>query len=91
MENGTRLDGYLALLEIRKKAYYRNAFITGGLFVLAILLTTGTLLFTEWNGRSIWLMGLFDVLFTVDFLMSWARYEITNKNIELLNNFQIRA
>ncbi len=91
MENPNRLDGYLALLEIRKKAYYRNVFIAGGLFLLTILSTTGTLLLTDWNERSIWLMGLFDVLFTVNFLMTWARYEITSENIELVKNLQVRV
>ncbi len=86
MENVNRLDSYLALLEIRKKAYYRNVIWVGGLFILAILSTTGTLLLTEWNSRSIWLMSVFDILITMSFLMTWARYEITNKNIELLKN-----
>ena len=90
MENTDRLDNYLALLEIRKKAYYRNVFFAGGLFVLVILATTGTLLLTDWNSRSIWLMGLFDVLFTMNFLIAWARYEITRQNIELVKNLQVR-
>ncbi len=91
MENMDRLNNYLALLEIRKKAYYRNAFFAGGLFVLVILATTGTLLLTDWNTRSIWLMGVFDVLFTVNFLMAWARYKITRANFDLLKNLQVRA
>jgi hypothetical protein len=91
MENANRLGSYLALLEIRKKAYRRNAFIAGGVLLLAILSTTGTLLLTDWNERSIWLMGVFDVLFTVNFLMTWARYEITNENIELVKNLQVRV
>ncbi len=31
---------------------------------------------------------MFVVLFTVNFLMAWARYEITKENIELVNNLQ---
>ncbi len=88
MENMDRLDGYLVILEIRKKALYRNVFIAGGLFLLVILTTTGTLLLTAWNIRSIWLMGVFDVLLTMNFLMAWARYEITRDNIELVKNIQ---
>ena len=91
MENVNRLDGYLALLEVRKKAYYRNVFIAGALFLLAILSTTGTLLLSDWNERSIWLMGVFDILFTVNYLMTWARYEITRENIELVKNLQVRV
>lgn len=89
MENANRLDGYLALLEIRKKAFHRNVFIAGGLFLFAILSTTGSLLLTDWNARSIWLLGVFDVLFTANFLMTWARYEITRENIELVKNIRL--
>jgi hypothetical protein len=91
MEGADRLDNYLAILEIRKKAYYRNVFIVGGMFFLAILATTGTLFLTDWNVRSLWLMGIFDVLFTVNFVMTWTRYEITRENIEMLKNLQIRG
>jgi hypothetical protein len=86
MENANRLSSYLVLLKTRQKAYYRNVIIAGGLFLLAILATTATLLLTEWNERSIWLMGIFDVLFIVNFLTAWARLEITKQNIELVNN-----
>ncbi len=91
METVDRLAGYLSILEIRKKAYYRNVFIAGGFFLLAILSTTGILFLTDWNARSIWLMGVLDVLFTVNFLMTWARYEITRENIEMLKNLQVRV
>ncbi len=90
MENADRLSGYLGLLKIRQKAYHRNVIFAGGLFLFAILATTATLVLTEWNERSIWLMGMFDVLFMASFLMAWARHEITKENIELLNNLQIR-
>ncbi len=89
MGNTNRLDGYLAVLKVRRKAYRRNVFIIGGVFVLAILSTTGTLLLTDWNERSIWLMGVFDVLFTISFLMTWTRYHVTNENIELVKNLRV--
>ena len=87
MEKADRLSDYLVLLKIRQKAYYRNVIIAGGLFLIAILSTAATLLLTEWNERSIWLMGMFDVLFIVNFLMVWTKLEITKQNIELVNNF----
>lgn len=90
MESKEHLGNYLVLLKIRQKAYHRYLIIAGGLFFMAILLTTATLLFTEWNVRSIWLMGIFVVLFTMGFLMAWARLEIIKENIELLNNLQQR-
>jgi len=90
MENVDHLSDYLVLLRIRQKAYHRNVIFAGGLFLFAILSTTATVLFTEWNERSIWLMGIFDVLFTISFLMAWARYEITKENIELVNNLRVQ-
>lgn len=86
MENADRLTNYLILLKIRRKAYHRNGVITGGMLLFAILATTVTLLLTEWNERTIWLMGILDVSFIVNFLMAWARSEITKDNIELINN-----
>jgi len=90
MENTDQLDNFLALLIIRRKAFYRNIYIAGGLLFIAFLSTTGTLLLTEWNVRSIWLMGVLDVLFTINFMMTWARYQITHENIELLKNLRPR-
>lgn len=90
MEHTNRLDDYLALLYVQKKAYHRNVFIVGGLFLFSILLTTGTLLLTNWNERSIWLMGMFDILFAMGFLMTWTRYKITNEHIHLVKNLQLR-
>lgn len=90
MEHANRLNDYLTLLEIQKKAYYRNVFIVGGLLLFSILCTTGTLLLTNWNERSIWLMGVFDVLFAMSFLMTWTRYEITSEHIKLVKNLQVR-
>ena len=86
MENVNRLDRYLALLEIRKKAYHRNVIIVGSLFALAILHTSGIILFTEWNERSIWLMGILDLLIALGFFTTWVRHEVIISSIELLRN-----
>jgi hypothetical protein len=90
MENTGRLNDYLALLKIRQKSYQRNVIIAGGLFLFALLSTTATLLLTEWNERSIWLIGMLDVLFFISFLIAWVRFEITNAHIELISSFYIR-
>ena len=90
MENAEHLSSYLVILKICQKAYYRNLILAGGLLVMTFLATTATLLFTEWNARSIWLMGMFDGLILIGFLMAWTRLEITKENIELLNNLQQR-
>jgi hypothetical protein len=89
MENTDRLDNYLVLLKIRRKAFRRDTLFIGGLLFIAFLATTGTLLFTEWNVRSIWLMGVMDVLFTITFFMTWARYQITIEKIDLINNLRV--
>jgi hypothetical protein len=86
MENTDRLTDYIALLNIRQKAYHRNLIFAVGLFAMTILMTTATVLFTEWNARTIWLMGIFNVLFTVNLLMAWARREITKEKIDLVSN-----
>ncbi len=90
MENADRLSGYLALLKIRQKACHRNMIIAGGLFLFAIFSTSATVVLTDWNERSIWLMGMFDVPFIVNFLMTWTRLEITKEAIELVNNLQFQ-
>jgi len=90
MESTDRMSNYLVLLKIRQKAYHRNMLLTGGLFLFAILSTTGMGLLTEWNTRSVILMALFDFLFVVSFLMAWARLEITKDAIQLVNNLLIR-
>ena len=88
MEKADRLAGYLSILEIRKKAFHRNLFIAGGLFLLAILATSATLLLTDWNVRTIWLLGIFDVVFTISYIMTWVRYETTRRTMELVKNLQ---
>jgi hypothetical protein len=85
MEKADRLSGYLDLLKIRRKAYLRNVYFSGGVFLFALVSTSATVLLTEWNSRSIWLMGIFDILFILSFLMAWARFEIVNGKIELVN------
>ena len=90
MEKTDRLMGYLTLSKIQQKAYLRNLWIIGGLLLFTFLSTTATLLFTEWNARSIWVMGLFDALIMISFLMAWTRLEIVRKNIDLVNYLQLR-
>ena len=89
MENIDRLNSYLDLLKIRQNAYHRNVIITVGLFLLAMLSTTGELFLTEWNVRSVFILAIFDVLFASNFIMAWARLEITKQNIELVNNIRL--
>lgn len=88
METTNRLTQYLALLQIRQKAYRRDVILFGVFWLAAILVTTALLLFTAWDARSIWLMGVFDVFFTVSFIMAWARFTMNKQTIELLNNLQ---
>jgi hypothetical protein len=83
-----QFTGYLELLEIRQAAFHRNVIIAGGLFLFSILSTVGFGLLTGWSGRSTYIMGGFDVLLIVNFIMAWSRLEIVKGNIELMNNLQ---
>ena len=90
MVSTEQLTNYLTLLMIRQSAYRRNLYIAGGLFLFVVLATLGMGLLTEWNVRSFYIMGAFNVLFIVNFLMAWARLEIVKGNIELIKNLQIQ-
>ena len=90
METTDRLGNYLSLLKIRQRALRRNAVIAGCVFLFALVATSATLLFIDWNVRGIWLMAMFDVLFLVAFLTAWARNAITKESIELLNQLRIK-
>ena len=85
-----RLTAYRNILKVRESAYRRNLFIAGGFFLFAIFSTLGMGLLTGGDGRSIYLLAGFDVLFIVNFVMAWARLEIVKGNIELIDNLQNR-
>jgi hypothetical protein len=91
MGNVDRLGDYLVLLQIRQKAYQRNVVISGAMFLFAVGASTATLLFTEWNVRTIWLMGLFDVLFFSFYLTSWTKREIIKQNLELAKSILMKS
>jgi hypothetical protein len=86
MENTDRLNNYLELLMTRQKIYRRNLVIGGVAFSLALLSTTILLLFTVWNVRTLWLVGLIDIMFVLNLIMAWVRFEIVQEKIELLNH-----
>ncbi len=86
MEHTDHLSGYLGLLDTRQKIYRRNLILDGIVFLLIIFVTTAMFLFTEWNAPTLWLMGLFDLLFGLNFILAWVRYEINKEKIELVNN-----
>ncbi|GAP12453.1 hypothetical protein LARV_00188 [Longilinea arvoryzae] len=86
MEQADRLSGYLGLLNTRQKINRRNLILDGIVFLLVLLATTAMLLFTAWNARMLWLMGLFDLLFGLNFILAWVRHEVNREKIELVNN-----
>jgi hypothetical protein len=91
MVSTEQLTNYLTLLKIRQSAYRRNLYIAGGLFLFSIFTTLGMGLLTEWNVRSFYIMGAFNVLFIVNFLMAWARLEIVKGNIDMLINLSVES
>ncbi len=86
--NREQLTSFVTILEIRRKAYQRNAIIAGCLFLFAILSTIGFGLLTGYDVQPIYTMGGLDILLVVGFLMSWVRLEITKENIELIEHMQ---
>lgn len=86
MENTDRLGSYLELLKTRLRIYHRNLVIGGAAFSFMLLVTTIVLLFTTWNVRTLWLVGLIDVLFGFNLVMAWVREEIVREEIELVRN-----
>ncbi len=85
---GDQLSNYLPVLRKRQITLHRNLLYAGGLFLFTILFTTGLLLLTGWDSRSVYIMGGFNVLIVANFLMSWVRLEITKENIELVEHLQ---
>lgn len=86
MENDERLSSYVELLQIRQRIYHRNLIIGGAAFSFVLLVTTVILLFTAWNVRTLWLVGLVDILFGFNLVMAWVRFEIVREEIELVRN-----
>ncbi len=86
MEHTDHLSGYLGLLNTRQKINRRNLILGGIVFLSILIVTTAMFLFTAWNARTLWLMGLFDLLFGLNFILAWVRYEINKEKIELVKN-----
>lgn len=81
-------SNYLALLKIRQATRQRDTRLLGGIWFLAFLATIGFGLVSGLGGReAILVLGL-DVVFGLVFLMAWARLEIVNASIEMLENLQ---
>lgn len=88
MVSNEQFTNYLTLLKIRREVYLRNLYIEGGLFLFSLLATLAMGLVTEWNVRSFYLMGTFNVLLLVGFLMAWVKLEIVKGNTDLMNNLR---
>ncbi len=86
---GDQLSNYLTYLQKLQIKLHRNLLFAGGLFLFAVLSTTGLLLLVGWDSRSVYIMGGLNVLIVVNFVMSWVRLEITKENIDLLTHLQI--
>ena len=88
MVSNEQFTNYLTLLKIRREVYLRNLYIEGGLFLFSLLATLAMGLVTEWNVRSFYLMGTFNVLLLVGFLMACVKLEIVKGNTDLMNNLR---
>jgi hypothetical protein len=81
-----RYTNYLTLLKIRRSARKRDATFLGAIFVISILGTAMTGLVTGLGNREVYLVVLLNISFGISFVIAWARFEIIQGNIELLNN-----
>lgn len=79
-----QLSQYSSLLEIRQKARRRDALISGGIFLIAVLATLALGLFDKLQGRSVYLVLGLVLAFGLGYIQIWVRLEITNASRELV-------
>lgn len=83
-----QMTQYITLLRIRQKGRRRDVRISGGVFLISILVTVALGLVGRLDGRENYLlMGLLIAL-GVSFFMSWVRLEILMSTLELADYVQ---
>ena len=84
MNRTEKLSQYASLLEIRQRAGRRDAIISGGIFLTAVLATIALGLLDKLQGRSVYLVFGLILAFGLGTMQIWVRLEITNASRELL-------
>ena len=88
MTVATQLQNYADLLEIRRKAYRRNAFIVAAIFVVLLIMMVVFGLLTRPVGNWIYFEMALAIGLAVNFPIAWARLEALKSTLELLTNLQ---
>jgi 4-hydroxybenzoate polyprenyltransferase len=84
-----RLENYLALLSIRRKAGRRDTTILGGTFAVSFIATIALGMLNPLSGRSLYLVTALVVIFGLAYLTAWVKFQIINGSIELIDNLQV--
>ena len=79
-----QLGQYSSLLRIRQKARRRDVRLSGGVFLVSVLITIGLGLLNGELGRSTYLLGGIIVASGLSYLTVWVRLEIINNTLELM-------
>ncbi len=77
-----QLSQYTTLLRTRQKARRRDALISGGVFLVSVLVTIALGLLSELQGREIYLIMGLVITFGLSFIMIWVRLEIIKSTLE---------
>jgi hypothetical protein len=77
-----QLEHYSALLRVRQKGRRREVRLSGGVFLISLVLTLGLGLVNEELGRSIYLLLGLITAFGIGFIVVWVRLEIINSTLE---------
>jgi hypothetical protein len=86
-----QLGQYRSLLRIRQKARRRDVRLSGGVFLVSVLITIGLGLLNEELGRSIYLLGGVILASGLSYLTVWVRLEIINSTLELMGYLEREA
>ncbi len=86
-----QLGQYRSLLRIRQKARRRDVRLSGGVFLVSVLITIGFGLLNEELGRSIYLLGGIILASGLSYLTVWVRLEMINSIMEFMGYLEREA
>lgn len=78
------LSQHAALLRIRESAARRDRWISGGIFLIFFALSIAQGLLFGTQGRSTYLLIALVTVFGLSFIMTWARLEVIQGDLALL-------
>jgi uncharacterized membrane protein len=84
--DSNRLGNYCALLTIRQAGRRQATVIAGGIFIISFIAMITLGILDRLTGRSFYLVAAMVVVFGINYLMTWMRFEIIRGSIELIDN-----